>query len=94
MPSSAKYFGRSVSFDGYNSLLSWAKANQFAFNIFVSKQLDDLPISYGFVWSVGTGMYSTGIKVYCSPNNSNVLYVRTTDSGDSWATDWETIMPS
>ena len=94
MPATAKYFGRSVSFNGYSSLLAWAKDNQFAFNVFVSKQFDDLPISYGFVWAVGTGIYNTGIKVYCSPNNSNTLYVRTAESGDSWATEWETITPS
>lgn len=94
MPATAKYFGRSVSFDGYSSLLAWAKDNQFAFNVFVSKQFDDLPISYGFVWAVGTGIYNTGIKVYCSPNSSNTLYVRTAESGDSWATEWETITPS
>ena len=94
MPATAKYFGRSVSFNGYSSLLAWVKDNQFAFNVFVSKQFDDLPISYGFVWAVGTGTYNTGIKVYCSPNNSNTLYVRTTESGDSWATEWETITPS
>ena len=91
LSTTTKYFGRSVNFDGYSSLLAWAKANPFAYSIFINKAFDDLPISYGSVWTTGNGMYSTGIKVFCVGNNSNSIYVRTISGIDAtgWATEWE-----
>lgn len=83
----------------YDTILEWASHNQNTVTTYVSdsKVYPDLlkEMAWGFIWTVGKNIYSTGGKVFATNHNSNEIYVRSF-SGDGsesspfyWSTEWQ-----